>query len=108
MSLIQIITLLATILTAGWVSAFFVQAIKRVGWASWKKLVLSGVMAAVVGLAAAWISGDVTNFVKIWNHGLTSDQVVTFAVLVFTSAATWYKFHFKDATWAKTLENWPK
>ena len=104
MLLKEIVTLLATIIGAGWVSAFLVQFIKREQWASWVKLVLAMVLAALVGLAAAWLSGDVTRFVTIWRAGtLTSDQLIAFAVLVFASAQTWYHHYFASQVWAQKL-----
>ena len=107
MQLTQVVTLLATVLVAGWFSAFVVQFIKQAKWPSWAKLLLSGIVAALVALAAAWLSGDVTNFVKLWGNGLTANEVIAFFTLVFTSAATWYRFYFRDATWAQSLGNWP-
>ncbi len=103
----EIITLFATILVAGWFSAFIVQALKRLTWPSSVKLILSGIIALLVALAASWISGDLTNFVKLWNNGMTANEVVAYFTLVFTSAATWYRFYMKDAAWAQNLGNWP-
>lgn len=107
MQLTQIITLLATVLVAGWFSAFIVQALKRLTWPSWARLILSGIVALLVAISAAWMTGSVTGFLHLWNNGMTADQVVTFFTLIFTSAATWYRFYFKDSTWAKTLGAWP-
>jgi general stress protein CsbA len=107
MSLVQIITLLATIITAGWFAAFLVQLIKRAQWASWIKLVLAVVVSALVGLATAWLAGDVTNFVTIWKQGtITSNEVITFATLIFASAQIWYHKFFQDQQWALTLGAW--
>jgi len=108
MKLTEVITVLATVLVAGWFSAFIVQFIKQAKWASWLKLVISAVTAIVVAAAALWVSGDVANFLKIYQSGtLTADHIIAFATLVFTSAATWYRFYFKEATWAQNLGNWP-
>lgn len=107
MSLVQIVMLLATIVTAGWFAAFFVQLLKRQQWASWIKLVLAGVVAALVGLATAWLTGDVTSFIDVWKQGqVTAEQVVTLATLIFTSAQVWYHKFFKDQQWALTLGAW--
>jgi len=108
MQLTQIITLLATVLVAGWFSAFVVQFIKQAKWASWIKLVISVVVAAVVATASLWLSGEVTSFLDLWKtDALTAEHVLAFFTLVFTSAATWYRFYFKDAAWAQNLGNWP-
>ena len=108
MNIVQIVTLIATLLVSGWVAAFITQALKRASWPSWTKLGLSMIVAALVGLATAWLSGDVTRFVTLWKSGgVTADQFLTFATLIWVSASTWYRFWLKDATWARTLGAWP-
>ena len=59
MELTELLTLGAILITSGWVAAFLVQLLKRASWPSWVKLVLSLVMAGVVGIASAWLTGDV-------------------------------------------------
>lgn len=104
MQLIQLFTLLATLATAGFFSAAIVQLLKRVHWASWVKFVLSVVVAALVGLATAWLSGDVTRFVTLWKAGgVTADQVITLATLIYVSAQAWYYGVFQKTQWAQTL-----
>ena len=104
MQLLQIVTLLATLITAGWFAAFVVQLLKREKWPSWVKLVLALVVSALVGLATAWLSGDVTRFVTLYKAGtLTSNEVITFAVLVFTAAQIWYHKFWPAQGWAQTL-----
>jgi hypothetical protein len=105
----QLVTLAATVLGFGWVSAFIVQLIKRETWPSSVKLILSMVVAALVGLAAAWLTGDVTRFVRLWQAGgVTADQVVAFATLIYASANTWYRFYFSGTGWSASLGAWPK
>jgi len=104
MNLLQIVTLLATVITAGWFSAFLVQLLKRVQWASWIKLVLSLVVAVLVGLATAWLTGDLTRFVTLWKAGtVTAEQVLTMATLIYVSAQAWYYASFQKSGWAQTL-----
>jgi hypothetical protein len=106
MQLIQIVTLLATVLTAGWLAAFFTQLLKREQWPSWVKLVLALVVSALVGLATAWLSGDVTRFVTLWKSGgITADQVLVLATLIFASAQTWYKIVWPGDKWVETVGN---
>ena len=108
MKLTEVITLLATVLVAGWFSAFIVQFIKQAKWSSWVKLVISAVIAIVVAIATLWLSGDVTTFLDTYASGtLNVEPIIAFATLVFTSAATWYRFYFRDAEWAQNLGNWP-
>ena len=107
MELSELFTLLATLLLSGWVAAFITQLIKQSPWASSVKLVLSVVVAGLVGLATAWVTGDVTKFLDLWPN-MKADDILTFGVLVYTVSATWYRFYFKDATWAQNLGWWPK
>lgn len=102
----QWITLAAMVLAGGFFSAFIVQAIKQVGWPSWVKLVLSGVVATVVALAGLWLTGSVQVIVALWGH-LTADDVWRFGVLIFAAAAAWWKLYMRDAKWAQTLGAWP-
>lgn len=104
----EIVTLVATILVAGWFSAFITQLLKQQKWPSSAKLALSAVVAAGVAIGAAWLSGDVLGFVTIYKTGgLTAAEVMVFFTGVFTSGATWWKFYMKDATWAQNLAAWP-
>ena len=104
MQLKEILTLAATLIGSGWVAAVIVQLLKREQWPSSVKLILSMVVAALVGVAAAWLSGDVTRFVTLYKAGtLTADQVIAFAVLVFTAAQVWYHANFKQVGWAQSL-----
>lgn len=104
MQLIQIVTLLATVVTAGWFAAFITQLIKRQQWGSGIKMILGVVIAALVGLAAAWLTGDVTRFVTVWKAGgVTAEQVLALATLIYTAAQVWYFANFKKSAWAQTL-----
>jgi len=104
----QIVVLVATVLGSGWFAAFIVQALKQPSWPSWLKLVLSWAVAGLVGLAAAYLSGDVWHVVTPWQHGtLTATQVLTFATLVWTTAQYWYRQHFVNSAWARALLKWP-
>jgi predicted anti-sigma-YlaC factor YlaD len=107
--LTQAANLLATLVGFGWVTAFLVQLLKRESWPSSVKLVIAIVFSALVGLAAAWLTGDVTRFVTFWRAGtVTAEQAITFGVLIFTAAQTWYVHYFKGQTWAVQLGAWPK
>jgi hypothetical protein len=104
MQLIQIVTLLATVVTAGWFAAFLTQLIKRQQWRSGVKMILAVVIAGLVGLAAAWLSGDVTRFVTVWKSGgVTAEQVLALATLIYTAAQVWYHANFQKSAWAQTI-----
>ena len=108
MKLTEVATLVATVLVAGWFSAFITQLLKQQKWPSSAKLVLSAVVAGAVAIAAAWLSGDVLNFVTIYKTGgLTAAEVMVFFTGVFTSGATWWRFYMRDAEWAQNLAAWP-
>lgn len=102
----QWITLVAMVLAGGFASGVIVQAIKRVQWPSFVKFILSVVAAIVVALAGLWLTGSVQAVVALWGH-LTADDVWRFGVLVFSAAAAWYQFYFKNAAWAVRLGAWP-
>jgi hypothetical protein len=104
MSLIQIVTLLATVITAGWFATFITQLIKQQQWRSGVKMILGVVIAALVGLATAWLTGDLTHFVTVWKHGeITAEQVLTLAVLIYTAAQIWFYGVYKKAVWAESV-----
>ena len=108
MNLVQIVTVLATVVTAGWFAAFLTQLIKRQQWSSGVKMILGVVIAGLVGLAAAWLTGDVTRFVTVWKSGgVTVEQVITLATLIYAAAQVWYHANFQKSAWAQTLEAWP-
>jgi hypothetical protein len=108
LSTLEIVTLVASILVAGWFSAFITQAVKQATWPSSVKLVVSALVALSVAAATSWLAGDLLNFVTVWQSGgLTANEVIVYFTGVFASAATWYRFYFKDATWAENLLKWP-
>lgn len=107
MQITEIITLVALLLTAGWVGAFIAQAIKRPAWPSSVKLILALVVSALVGVATAYLSGDVFGLTTQWGQ-LTAEDVLAFGAVVYAAAATWYRYYFKDTDWARALAAWPK
>jgi len=106
MNWIELANLGASLLLAGWVASFLTQLIKREAWPSTVKLILSIVLAALVGLATAWVDGSLLDFIGNWGS-LSAEQVLTFGTLIYASSSTWYRFYFKDAVWAQALGSWP-
>lgn len=102
----EIINLLATLLTGGFLIFVATLLVSRVTWPSWVRLVLSWVIAAVFALAAAWLHGDVWNLLTAWGN-LSSADIIAFAVLLWTTATVWYKIVFKGTDWANSLKAWP-
>jgi hypothetical protein len=100
----QIVIFVATILTGGWFAAVLVQFLKREQWASSVKLVLAIVVAGLVGLAAAYLTGSATHFITLWKAGqVTAGEVFTFGALIFASAQAWFHHYFGAQGWAQTL-----
>lgn len=99
--------LITTVVAGGWVAAYLTQLLKRTQWPSYLKLILAGVMAGLVGLAAAWLTGDVTRFLELWKAGtVTAEQVLVLGGLIFASAQVWYHKFFGEQGWATTVANW--
>lgn len=107
MQLVEFINLVAAVLVGGFLSFLATQLVKQVSWPAWVKIVLSIIMAALFGIATAWINGDVWAIITQWGS-LTSESVLVFAGLIWASATVWYRVVFKDADWAKSLGSWPK
>jgi len=107
MHITEILTLVALLLTAGWVGTFIAQAIKRPAWPSSVKLLLALVVAGLVGIATAYLSGSVLGLTAKWGS-LTATDVLAFGAIVYTASAVWYNHYFKGAVWAETLGTWPK
>lgn len=106
MSALDWITLVAMLITGGFLSFLATQLVKRSKWPAKVNLSISLVMALVFGLAAAWLSGDILVIVTGWG-GLSVETVLAFAAFVWTSATVWYRIVFKDAEWAADLADWP-
>jgi hypothetical protein len=104
--LTELITLIATLLASGYVGMIIAQLIKRPAWPSSVKLLLAIIVCLAMGLAAAWLSGSVLGITAKWGS-LTTADVLGFAVLVYTAAATFYHRYFGDTNWMKGLEAWP-
>ena len=106
MKLTEIITLIATLLTAGWASMYLTQLIKQASWPSGVKLILAVVIAGLVGIATAWLSGDVLGITAKWGH-LTAADVLAFGGIVYASAATWFKVYYQGTKWMNSVEAFP-
>ena len=106
MTILELINLVAAVLAGGFLTFLATQLVKQASWPKVVKLALSLVMAALVGLATAWLSGDVLSIVEQWGD-LSAAEVLTFATLIWTTATIWYKVVFKDAEWVKELGAFP-
>jgi hypothetical protein len=82
------------IVVAGGVSSWLVQMIKQVAWSSRVKWLLSVGLSAVVGLATAWLAGDVIGLVSAWGS-LTAADVFAFMAAVYATASGFHALWFR-------------
>ena len=94
MSIVEIISLVAMILVAGGVSSRLVELIKGAAWSARAKWALSVALSAAVGLATAWLAGDVLGLVAGWGS-LTAVDVFAFMGAVYATANGFYVLWFK-------------
>lgn len=108
MSTVEVITLIAMIITAGWTTSFVTQAIKQASWPSSARLLCAGAVALAFALATSWLSGELSGFIDVWASGsMTAEQVFVYFSGIFTASQAWFFAAFKDAEWARNLELWP-
>jgi len=93
-SLTEVITLVAMILVAGGVSSRLVEWIKGVHWSARAKWLLAVALSATIGLATAWIAGDVLGLLSSWGS-LTAAQVFALIGAVYATANGFYVLWFK-------------
>ena len=94
MSTTEILTLAAMLLLSGGLSSWLVQRIKRAQWSARRKYLLALGLSAAVGLATAWLAGDVLGLVGSWGE-LTAAQVLAFLGGVYATASGFYALWFK-------------
>ena len=102
MSLIEAITLVAMIFVAGGVSSRLVEWVKGAHWSARAKWLLAVALSAAVGLATAWLAGDVLGLVSAWGS-LTAAQVFAFVGAVYATANGFYVLWFKP----RASRAWP-
>lgn len=100
MSLLEIITLVAMLLVSGGVASYLVQKIKRASWSSRTKYALALALSAAVGLATAWLAGDVLSLWTQWGS-LTAAQVLAVLGAVYATATGFYELWFKGRVAAR-------
>jgi len=107
MQLMEAVQLIALLLVGGGFLSFLAtQLIKQDTWPSSLKLILSFVMAALFGVATAWVNGDVWTIIRGWGS-LSGEEVLTFGTIIWASSAGWYMLVFKGAKWSESLGSWP-
>lgn len=96
MSTTEIITLIAMLIVAGGISSKLVQLLKRATWDSRVTWALSIILSGAVGLATAWLGGDVLGLIDSWGS-LTAVQAIGFMAGVYATAEAFYALHFRPA-----------
>jgi membrane associated rhomboid family serine protease len=94
MSATETLTLTAMLLLSGGLSSWLVQLVKRAHWSARRKYLLALALSAAVGLATAWLAGDVLGLVDSWGQ-LTAAQVLAFLGGVYAAANGFYALWFK-------------
>ena len=94
MSTTEIVTLAAMLLLSGGLSSWLVQLLKRAHWSARRKYLLALALSAAVGLATAWLAGDVLGLVGSWGQ-LNAAQVLAFLGGVYAASSGFYALWFK-------------
>jgi hypothetical protein len=90
----EVISLVAMLLVTGGVATYLIQWVKRSGWGSRPKWLLSIGVSAVFGLATAWLAGDVLGLLES-GEALTAAQVFAFIGTVYATATGFYELWVK-------------
>jgi len=93
-SITEAISLAAMILLAGGVSSRLVEWVKGAHWSPRAKWLLAVALSAAVGLATAWLAGDVLGLVSAWGS-MSAAQVFAFIGAVYATANGFYVLWFK-------------
>lgn len=101
----ELLTLIATILTGGFLVFLAGILIAQKWMPTWARVLLSFVLAFLAALSAAWLNGDIWNLIQGWGH-LSAAEVMTFFVFFWTTATVWYKVVFKDTGWVNSVRDW--
>lgn len=102
METIEIINLAALLLVAGPVASVLTQLAKRPAWSAERRFALAILLSGLVGLAQAWLAGDLLGLIDSWGQ-LTATELVAAGGLVFAGASAFYKLYFSRSDWGTRL-----
>ena len=85
----EIVTLVALLLVGGPLASWLIQLLKRAGWPDGIKALLAYVVSFAVGLAGAWIAGDILGLVSSWGE-LTAVDIIAAGTVVWTGATAFF------------------
>jgi len=90
----EIVTLAATLLVGGPLASWIVQRIKRCGWSDGAKAALAWAVSFAVGLAGAYLAGDVLGLVGKWGS-LTAGDIIAAGTVVWTGATAFFYAYYQ-------------
>jgi hypothetical protein len=85
----EIVTLVALLLVGGPLASWLIQLLKRAGWPDGIKALLAYAVSFAVGLAGAWLAGDILGLVSSWGQ-LTAVEVIAAGTVVWTGATAFF------------------
>ena len=85
----EIVTLVALLLVGGPLASWLIQLLKRAGWPDGIKALLAYGVSFAVGLAGAWLAGDILGLVSSWGQ-LTAVDVIAAGTVVWTGATAFF------------------
>lgn len=89
MSWQEVVTLVAMLLVAGPLASFIIQQIKRRAWTDATKALLAWAVSIAVGLAGAWLAGDILGLIGKWGE-LTAADLIAAGTVVWTGATGFF------------------
>jgi hypothetical protein len=103
----EIANLIALVALSAPATVVVAQAVKQAWMPSWLRAAVPIVVAALVGLASAWVSGDLLGLASRWGE-LTATEIVAVAGVVYAAANVWYHGLMARAEWMDDLGEWPQ
>ena len=88
------ITLVALLLVGGPLASWLIQWAKKSKWPDWVKALLAYVVSFAVGLAGAWLAGDILGLVSSWGE-LTAVDIIAAGTVVWTGATAFFYAAFQ-------------
>lgn len=90
----EIVTLVALLLVGGPLASWLIQWAKKSKWPDWFKAGLAYVVSFAVGLAGAWLAGDILGLVAKWGE-LTAVDLIAAGTVVWTGATGFFYLYWQ-------------
>jgi hypothetical protein len=82
------------LLVGGPLASWLIQWLKRAGWPDGRKALFAWAVSFVVGLAGAWLAGDILGLVSQWGE-LTAVDVIAAGTVVWTGATGFFYLYWQ-------------